>query len=166
MGKSWVDSQTRFPRGKVRVRIKKRPLDPEGVVRIHAGGAPEISGYYCHYRGTKEQVIVALERCLEDAGTQRRAARRNRTMESVLNDVASSLTHPGNVVPQRFKSRLRDRLQAVHPCYRCASSPDELKGLWVRNDDGLLIRCGCLRGRLLSTLDQRAVSRAGAEDFG
>lgn len=55
----------RFARGKVEVRVKKRAADPAGIVRIHAGGAPEISGYYLHYKGAKEQVALALERCLE-----------------------------------------------------------------------------------------------------
>jgi len=45
------------------IRITKQPDDPHGILRISLGGIPEI-GYYCVYRGTKEQVIDCLGKAL------------------------------------------------------------------------------------------------------
>jgi hypothetical protein len=37
--------------------------DPENLVRVSVGGGPEAGGYYCVYRGTKEQALDALKAC-------------------------------------------------------------------------------------------------------
>lgn len=48
----------------VSVDIVKKADDPTGVVRVSLGGAKEIGGYYCVYRGSKEQAIACLEQAL------------------------------------------------------------------------------------------------------
>jgi hypothetical protein len=48
----------------IEVRIQKGADDPAGVSRVSVGGRPEI-GYYCVYRGTREEAIAALQMALE-----------------------------------------------------------------------------------------------------
>ncbi len=50
-----------FKRAPIQTRIIKRADDPSGIVRLNVGGDPETAGYYCVYRGTREQAIAALE---------------------------------------------------------------------------------------------------------
>lgn len=62
----------------LQVRITKKRSDPLGVVRVSLGGAPEIGGYYCVYRGTKEQAIECLEKSLQAMKAMARHLRRTR----------------------------------------------------------------------------------------
>lgn len=46
------------------VMIRKKADDPEGHVRVSIGGGPSMGGYYCVYRGTKEQAAQAIQAAL------------------------------------------------------------------------------------------------------
>jgi hypothetical protein len=47
------------------IKITKKADDPLGVVRVSVGGGAVVDGYYCVYRGKKEEAIAALTQALE-----------------------------------------------------------------------------------------------------
>lgn len=53
-----------YRKGKVPVRVRVYEPSGDGLVRIKAGGLPEISGYFLNYQGSKDQVIAGLEHLL------------------------------------------------------------------------------------------------------
>ena len=46
-----------------RVSVQRLPDDPL-CLRVSIGGGEKIDGYYCSYRGTREETIEALETVL------------------------------------------------------------------------------------------------------
>jgi hypothetical protein len=48
----------------MKVTIDRYPTDPICLRISIGGGPPDIDGYYCIYRGTREQAVEALEKVL------------------------------------------------------------------------------------------------------
>lgn len=42
------------------IKILKKADDPDGIVRVSLGGGPAMGGFYCVYRGTKEEALQAM----------------------------------------------------------------------------------------------------------
>lgn len=49
----------------VKVQILKKADDALGVVRVSLGGSVALGGYYCVYRGRKEDAMRCLELALQ-----------------------------------------------------------------------------------------------------
>jgi len=48
----------------VEIKVTKKASDELGIVRVSLGGDAEL-GYYCVYRGTKEQAIECIAHALQ-----------------------------------------------------------------------------------------------------
>jgi hypothetical protein len=46
------------------ITILKKTDDPTGTVRVSLGGSKEMGGYYCVYRGRKEDALECLNAAL------------------------------------------------------------------------------------------------------
>lgn len=61
-----MSGNARFRAGPPPVSVVHRPADPDGVVKVTCAGDPATSGYRCAYRGTIEQAIACLEKCVTE----------------------------------------------------------------------------------------------------
>lgn len=49
----------------MKIHVIKRASDPHCAVRVSVGGGPQQAAYYCIYRGSKDDIILALESTLK-----------------------------------------------------------------------------------------------------
>lgn len=52
----------------IEVHVRKKSDDPEGITRVSLGGGEKMGGFYCVYRGSKEDAYRCLQECFISMG--------------------------------------------------------------------------------------------------